>query len=120
MGEDGSDEIEDDAHGGGRPDPGHGQTDQQGLLRPARQREALDRYAANYRAFFDEIRTFVERFYDRTKYKEYYYDLAQEIVDPDRLNAPSIDFVTLISGLSGKHPLLNIRLDDLIANVTET
>ncbi|OLZ54798.1 NAD(P)/FAD-dependent oxidoreductase [Amycolatopsis keratiniphila] len=89
------------------------------LEHPAIEEKALDRYAGNYRAFFDEIRNFVERFYDRTKYKEYYYDLAQEIVDPEQLHAPSTDFVTLISGLSGKHPLLKINLDDLVANVTE-
>ena len=85
------------------------------LLHPEIEEKALDRYATNYRAFFDEIRTFVERFYDRTRYKEYYYDLAQDIVDPEHLHAPSTDFVTLISGLSGRHPLLNIDLSDLFS-----
>jgi flavin-dependent dehydrogenase len=81
---------------------------------PEIEEQALKRYATAYRAFFDEIRTFVERFYDRTKYKEFYYSLAQEMVDPDKEREPSADFVQLISGLSGKHPMLNLQLDDLI------
>lgn len=84
---------------------------------PQIEAKALDRYATAYSAFFDEIRAFVERFYDQTKYKEFYYSLAQELVDPERTNEPSADFVTLISGLSGRHPLFNIDLDDLIAKV---
>ncbi|MCW2863910.1 MAG: NAD(P)/FAD-dependent oxidoreductase [Actinoallomurus sp.] len=81
---------------------------------PAIEKEALGRYAENYRAFFDEIRTFVEKFYDQTKHKEFYYGLAQELVDPEKKNEPSADFVTLISGLSGRHPMFHINLDDLI------
>ncbi|MEU4116043.1 NAD(P)/FAD-dependent oxidoreductase [Kitasatospora sp. NPDC028055] len=84
------------------------------LEHPEIEEQALKRYATAYRAFFDEIRTFVERFYDRTKYKEFYYSLAQELVDPEKERTPSADFVTLISGLSGKHPMLNLSLDDLI------
>jgi flavin-dependent dehydrogenase len=83
------------------------------LAHPHIETPALNRYATAYHNFFNEIRTFVERFYDRTKYKEYYWDLAQEIVDPEKLHQPATDFVTLISGLSGKHPLFNITLDDL-------
>jgi flavin-dependent dehydrogenase len=86
------------------------------LRHPEIEREALGRYAAAYRGFFDEIRSFVERFYDRTKYKEFYYSLAQEMVDPEKKNEPSADFVTLISGLSGKHPMFHINLEDLIAD----
>jgi flavin-dependent dehydrogenase len=83
---------------------------------PRIEEKALDRYATAYSGFFDEIRAFVERFYDQTKYKEFYYSLAQELVDPERRNEPSADFVTLISGLSGRHPLFHINLDDLIAD----
>ncbi|MFI9154594.1 NAD(P)/FAD-dependent oxidoreductase [Streptomyces sp. NPDC053367] len=78
--------------------------------------QALKRYATAYRGFFDEIRSFVERFYDRTKYKEFYYSLAQEMVDPERTREPSADFVQLISGLSGKHPMLNLDLSDLVGD----
>ena len=88
------------------------------LAHPAIEEKALDRYAAAYRAFFDEIRTFVERFSDRTKSKEFYYSIAQEMVDPEKLKEPSAAFVTLISGLSGKHPMLNIDLSDLVADVS--
>ncbi|WP_194916122.1 NAD(P)/FAD-dependent oxidoreductase [Catenulispora rubra] len=80
---------------------------------PQIQAEAFGRYAQAYHDFFDEIRVFVERFYDRTKYKEFYHSLAQELVDPDHENTPSQAFVTLISGLSGKHPMFHINLDDL-------
>lgn len=89
------------------------------LEHPAIEEKALDRYATAYRAFFDEIRVFVERFYDKTRYKEFYYSLAQELVDPDKQNEPSADFVTLISGLSGRHPLLNLTMADLVADVSE-
>ncbi|MEV4339048.1 NAD(P)/FAD-dependent oxidoreductase [Streptomyces sp. NPDC049590] len=85
---------------------------------PQIEEKALDRYATAYSGFFDEIRSFVERFYDQTKYKEFYYSLAQEMVDPERKNEPSADFVTLISGLSGRHPLFHIDLDDLVADAT--
>jgi flavin-dependent dehydrogenase len=88
------------------------------IRHPEIEQKALDRYATTYSDFFDEIRAFVERFYDRTKYKEFYYSLAQEMIDPERQNEPSADFVTLISGLSGKHPMLNINLEDLIANAS--
>jgi flavin-dependent dehydrogenase len=88
------------------------------LTYPAIEEKALDRYATTYRAFFDEIRTFVERFSDQTKSKEFYHSIAQEMVDPERLQEPSASFVTLISGLSGKHPMLNINLADLIADVS--
>lgn len=88
------------------------------LAHPAIEEKALDRYAAAYRSFFDEIRTFVERFSDRTKSKEFYYSIAQEMVDPEKLKEPSAAFVTLISGLSGKHPMLNIDLSDLVADVS--
>ncbi|AQS66327.1 NAD(P)/FAD-dependent oxidoreductase [Streptomyces pactum] len=81
---------------------------------PEIEEKALDRYATAYSGFFDEIREFVERFYDRTKYKEFYYSLAQEMIDPEKEKEPSADFVTLISGLSGRHPMFNISLDDLI------
>ncbi|MBM0231396.1 tryptophan 7-halogenase [Micromonospora sp. STR1_7] len=83
------------------------------LRRPEIETEALARYGAAYRAFFDEIRIFVERFYDRSRYKEFYFSLAQELVDPEHRDEPSAAFVRLISGLSGNHPLFTIRLDDL-------
>ncbi|WP_327287068.1 NAD(P)/FAD-dependent oxidoreductase [Streptomyces sp. NBC_01198] len=85
------------------------------LKHPQIEAAALDRYATAYRGFFDEIRMFVERFYDRTKYKEFYYSLASEMVDPDHERTPNANFVQLISGLSGKHPMLNLHMEDLIA-----
>lgn len=89
------------------------------LDHPQIEKAALDRYATAYRQFFDEIRTFVGKFYDRTKVKEFYWEQAQTIVDPTRKNDPRKDFVQLVSGLGGKHPLFNIRTDDLIAGTPE-
>lgn len=86
------------------------------LAHPAIEEPALARYADAYRGFFDEIRTFVERFSDRTQSKEFYHRVAQEMVDPEQLKEPSEAFVTLISGLSGNHPMLNIDLTDLVAD----
>ncbi|MEU5987414.1 NAD(P)/FAD-dependent oxidoreductase [Spirillospora sp. NPDC047418] len=83
------------------------------LDNPAIEQEAMKRYAEAYKNFFDEIRTFVERFYDRTRHKEFYYGLAQELVDPEKKNEPSQDFVTLISGLSGQHELFKIDLEEV-------
>jgi flavin-dependent dehydrogenase len=84
------------------------------LETPEIEEAALARYATAYRSFFDEIRTFVGKFYDRTKHKEFYWDQAQTIVDPQRVRDPRADFVTLISGLSGRHPLFHISVDDLV------
>jgi flavin-dependent dehydrogenase len=87
------------------------------LDHPRIEEEALNRYDTAYRAFFGEIREFVGKFYDRTKHKEFYWEQAQTIVDPGRVRAPREDFVQLVSGLSGRHPLFNVRVDDLIAAV---
>ncbi|MFB8029018.1 NAD(P)/FAD-dependent oxidoreductase [Streptomyces sp. NPDC056465] len=89
------------------------------IKHPEIETKALDRYATAYSGFFDEIREFVERFYDRTKYKEFYHSLAQEMIDPEHERKPADDFVTLISGLSGNHPMFHIGLDDLIADVSQ-
>ncbi|MFJ8276361.1 NAD(P)/FAD-dependent oxidoreductase [Streptomyces griseoviridis] len=86
------------------------------IKHPEIEAKALDRYATAYSGFFDEIREFVERFYDQTKYKEFYHSLAQEMIDPEHERKPADDFVTLISGLSGNHPLFQITLDDLISD----
>ncbi|MGW2116507.1 NAD(P)/FAD-dependent oxidoreductase [Streptomyces zhihengii] len=90
------------------------------IQHPEIEEQALKRYVTAYRAFFDEIRVFVERFYDRSKYKEFYHSLATEMVDPDRERTPSSNFVQLISGLSGKHPMLTLQIDDLIGQPAGT
>ncbi|MEV8307259.1 NAD(P)/FAD-dependent oxidoreductase [Streptomyces flavidovirens] len=89
------------------------------IKHPEIETKALDRYATAYSGFFDEIREFVERFYDRTKYKEFYHSLAQEMIDPEHERKPADDFVTLISGLSGNHPMFHIGVEDLIADVSQ-
>ena len=90
------------------------------LEHPEIEEKALDRYATAYRDFFGDIRYFVEQFYDRSKTKGFYWSLAQEITDPGRENANEVDFVKLISGLSGKHALFNLEFDDLIADAGQT
>ena len=75
---------------------------------------ALKRYATAYLSFFNEVRSFVERFYDRSLKKEEYHKLAQSIIDPEEKNTPANDFVTLLAGLRGKHLALDITVDDLV------
>ncbi|WP_373303092.1 NAD(P)/FAD-dependent oxidoreductase [Streptomyces fructofermentans] len=89
------------------------------LKHPEIEEKALDRYSNAYRDFFDDIRSFVEGFYDRSKTKGYYFDLAQKISDPGKKNDAQVDFVKLISGLSGRDGgLFELSLDDLIEGVT--
>jgi len=75
--------------------------------------KALERYATAYRGFFDEIRVFIGKFYDRSKTKEFYWDQAQQLRDPERRRAPRLDFIQLASGLSGVNELFHISVDDL-------
>jgi hypothetical protein len=75
---------------------------------------ALKRYATAYLSFFNEVRSFVERFYDRSLKKEEYHKLAQSIIDPEGKNTPANDFVTLLAGLRGKHLALDITVDDRV------
>jgi flavin-dependent dehydrogenase len=84
------------------------------IQHPEIEEKALDRYATAYQDFFGEIRTFVEGFYDRSKDKGFYFDLAQQITDPEKKADAEVDFVKLVSGLSGRHALFNLDLDDLI------
>ncbi|RII13455.1 putative FAD-dependent oxidoreductase LodB [Streptomyces sp. YIM 130001] len=87
------------------------------LKHPEIEEKALDRYSAAYQSFFDDIRKFVEGFYDRSKTKGFYFDLAQEINDPEKKNDAQVDFVQLVSGLSGSEGgLFAVELDDLIAD----
>ncbi len=85
---------------------------------PEIEEKALDRYATAYQDFFSDIRVFVEHFYDRSKTKGFYFNLAQEITDPDKKNDAQVDFVKLVSGLTGNHQLFNLTFDDLIADAT--
>lgn len=88
------------------------------LQHPEIEEKALDRYATAYHEFFDDIRKFVEGFYDRSKTKGFYFDLAQQISDPDKKNDAQVDFVKLISGLSGRDGgLFELNLDDLVEDV---
>lgn len=75
---------------------------------------ALQRYDATYRGFFDQIRVFIGKFYDRSQSKEFYWDQAQAISDPERKRAPRVDFIQMASGLNGSKKLFDIDLDDLI------
>ncbi|MFD3701035.1 NAD(P)/FAD-dependent oxidoreductase [Streptomyces sp. NPDC058646] len=88
------------------------------IKHPEIEEKALDRYATAYMDFFHDIRKFVEQFYDRSKTKGFYFSLAQEITDPDHENDASVDFVKLVSGLSGQHRMFNLNFDDLIADAT--
>ena len=89
------------------------------LKHPEIEEKALDRYASAYRDFFAVIRAFVEGFYDRSKTKGFYFNLAQEISDPEQKNDAAVDFVQLVSGLTGRRRLFDIDFDDLIADTTD-
>jgi flavin-dependent dehydrogenase len=84
------------------------------LDHPEIEDKALERYATTYKRFFDEIRVFIGQFYDRSKSKEFYWDRAQQIVDPERKRVPRVGFIELASGLSGRNPLFHIEVDDLV------
>ncbi|MFB7510971.1 NAD(P)/FAD-dependent oxidoreductase [Streptomyces broussonetiae] len=85
---------------------------------PEIEEKALDRYASAYQDFFNDIRIFVEQFYDRSKTKGFYFNLAQEITDPDKKNDAQVDFVKLVSGLTGNHALFSLNFDDLVADAS--
>ncbi|WEP01014.1 NAD(P)/FAD-dependent oxidoreductase (plasmid) [Streptomyces sp. FXJ1.172] len=85
---------------------------------PEIEEKALDRYASAYQDFFNDIRVFVEQFYDRSKTKGFYFNLAQEITDPEKKNDAQVDFVKLVSGLTGNHALFSLNFDDLIADAS--
>ncbi|MFF1300391.1 MULTISPECIES: NAD(P)/FAD-dependent oxidoreductase [unclassified Streptomyces] len=87
---------------------------------PQIEEKALDRYATAYSDFFNDIRIFVEQFYDRSKTKGFYFNLAQELTDPDKQNDAQVDFVKLVSGLTGNHALFNLNFDDLVADNAES
>ncbi|WP_307782183.1 NAD(P)/FAD-dependent oxidoreductase [Streptomyces sp. MBT65] len=90
------------------------------LQHPGIEEKALDRYSRAYQDFFHDIRTFVEGFYDRSKTKGFYFNLAQEINDPGQENDAQVDFVKLISGLSGRAGgLFDLDLGDLVADATQ-
>ncbi|WP_328825767.1 MULTISPECIES: NAD(P)/FAD-dependent oxidoreductase [unclassified Streptomyces] len=90
------------------------------LHNPQIEEKALDRYSTAYQDFFHDIRKFVEGFYDRSKTKGFYFNLAQEINDPGQENDAQVDFVKLISGLSGRAGgLFDLDLSDLVADATE-
>ncbi|MFI6340951.1 NAD(P)/FAD-dependent oxidoreductase [Streptomyces sp. NPDC050535] len=91
------------------------------LKNPEIEEKALDRYSSAYQDFFHDIRSFVEGFYDRSKTKGYYFNLAQDINDPEKKNDAQVDFVKLISGLSGRAGgLFDLDLSDLITNTATT
>ncbi|WP_230196894.1 NAD(P)/FAD-dependent oxidoreductase [Streptomyces coriariae] len=85
------------------------------LKHPQIEEKALDRYSTAYQDFFHDIRKFVEGFYDRSKTKGFYFNMAQDMIDPDKKHDAEVDFVKLISGLSGRQGgLFELSLDDLI------
>ncbi|MFE6288278.1 NAD(P)/FAD-dependent oxidoreductase [Streptomyces sp. NPDC057877] len=89
------------------------------LDHPQIEEKALDRYSTAYQDFFHDIRRFVEGFYDRSKTKGFYFDLAQKMVDPEKKNDAEVDFVQLVSGLSGRQGgLFELNVDDLIEDAT--
>ncbi|HEX6472715.1 MAG TPA: NAD(P)/FAD-dependent oxidoreductase, partial [Streptosporangiaceae bacterium] len=71
------------------------------LREPAAAERLLDRYERDYRNFLDSLLEFIRFFYDRTRYKEEYWDKAQEALAPDRRRTRRTGFATMLSGLTG-------------------
>ncbi|WP_327309896.1 NAD(P)/FAD-dependent oxidoreductase (plasmid) [Streptomyces sp. NBC_01298] len=91
------------------------------LKHPEIEEKALDRYSTAYQDFFHDIRRFVEGFYDRSKSKGFYFNMAQDMIDPDKKDDAEVDFVKLISGLSGREGgLFELNVDDLIEGADVT
>ncbi|MUL41485.1 NAD(P)/FAD-dependent oxidoreductase [Streptomonospora sp. PA3] len=70
------------------------------LRNPEAQAEVLDVYEARYREFLRAVLDFVRFFYKTDKTREDYWAEAQDIIDPDKVQAPHEDFSTLLSGLA--------------------
>lgn len=89
------------------------------LRHPGIEEKALDRYTQAYQDFFHDIRKFIEGFYDRSKTKGFYFNMAQDMIDPEKKNDAEVDFVKLVSGLSGRDGgLFELDLTDLIEDAT--
>ncbi|PZG18718.1 NAD(P)/FAD-dependent oxidoreductase [Nonomuraea aridisoli] len=73
---------------------------EEALRRPESEAKVLDIYEARYREFLSSILAFVRFFYDKNKHKEEYWAEAQELIDPNQVQAPHEDFSTLLSGLA--------------------
>jgi len=71
------------------------------LRNPAAEDLHLSSYERSYRTFLDSLLEFVRFFYNRDRPKEDYWDKAQQMIDPDRVRPRKMDFVTMLSGLTG-------------------
>jgi flavin-dependent dehydrogenase len=74
------------------------------LRDPSAEQDELAAYESDYRDFLDQVLEFVRFFYNTAHRKEQYWDGAQSIVDPAKMQPPKIDFAALLSGMTGTKP----------------
>jgi FAD-dependent halogenase len=64
-------------------------------------------YEDEYRAFLDMVISFVRFFYDPSKKVVEYFEEARKLVDPTEHLKAREDFIILIAGLVGAHPMMD-------------
>lgn len=74
------------------------------LRNPEAADKAMAAYEDGYKDFFHQVVQFVMFFYNKMYKKEQYWNQAQNLVDPDKAQAPKNDFAALLSGLIGSAP----------------
>lgn len=81
-----------------------------GTLRdPSTEKQALDSYEKDYRDFLDSLLDFIRYFYDQTRTKEDYWDKAQATIDPTKERPRTMDFATMLSGLTGIKQIFDVQ-----------
>jgi flavin-dependent dehydrogenase len=83
----------------------------QALRDPGQEADLLKAYEDGYREFLGHVLTFVRFFYNIKMHKEQYWEGAQTIVDPQKLQAPKIDFAVLLAGMTGIRPTAEMQAD---------
>lgn len=66
-------------------------------------------YEHAYREFLEVVVSFVRFFYDPSKKVVEYFERARTLVDPEEAFAARQDFITLISGLYGMAPIMEVE-----------
>ncbi|HUN31068.1 MAG TPA: NAD(P)/FAD-dependent oxidoreductase [Trebonia sp.] len=79
------------------------------LDHPDLEASILRGYERAYRDFLEVVVSFVRFFYDPSKKVEEYFERARTLVDPAEAFASRQDFITLISGLYGIAPIMEVE-----------
>jgi len=79
------------------------------LDHPDMEASILRGYEKAYRDFLEVVVSFVRFFYDPSRKIEEYFERARTLVDPAEAFASRQDFITLISGLYGIAPIMEVE-----------